>query len=209
MFVSRAEKFRAPRQKASWSLHKKTVVRPKTIERKNKNKQNPINAAPRVRRCSLIWDRYPMARRPLYYYYFLMLWKNGAFLPKISNPRFKNYYSTLTVLVWLQLSISFRLLLRTFRVVMHPNFRCLKVFIIFLYFFYYYYYFELLSFFLIVVVRFFKKETFSECVKTKVGLIIELLHKPCFISCTITIIILPTEWSFVCTYYTVQYLSMT
>jgi len=102
-------------------------VRPKTIERKNKNKQNPINAAPRVRRCSLIWDRYPMARRPLYY--FLMLWKNGAFLPKISNPRFKNYYSTLTVLVWLQLSISFRLLLllRTFRVVMHPNFRCLKI----------------------------------------------------------------------------------
>jgi hypothetical protein len=78
-----------PRQRPLDPYTQKTVVRPKTIEKKNKNKQTrQCGPPPCVRRCSLIWDRYPMARRPLYFYY-LMLWKNGAFLPKISNPRFK------------------------------------------------------------------------------------------------------------------------
>ena len=35
-----------PQAKASWPLHKKTVVRPKNDREKKQNKQTPINAAP-------------------------------------------------------------------------------------------------------------------------------------------------------------------
>lgn len=136
VFVSRAENIKA-QAKASWSLHTKNRSATQNDREKKTKTNKPVNAAPRPESGGARWYETVTQWLDDHFTTTSSTWcceRMELFYRKSQIPVSNYYYSTLTVLVWLQLSISFRLL-RTFRVVMHPNFRCLKVFIIFLYFF--------------------------------------------------------------------------
>lgn len=132
VFVSRAENIKA-QAKASWSLHTKNRSATQNDREKKTKTNKPVNAAPRPESGGARWYETVTQWLDDHFTTTTSTWcceRMELFYRKSQIPVSNYYYSTLTVLVWLQLSISFRLL-RTFRVVMHPNFRCLKVFIIF------------------------------------------------------------------------------